>query len=138
MIADENMVRKLIPQGDPMVMVSELISSDDLCTVSTLLIKEDNIFCSDGFFKEPGIVENIAQTAALRSGYHAFVNKEKPKVGFIGSVKKLMIYDLPKVNDYLETKVEVVSELFNAIIIKGEVKVGDKLIAKGNMNIFLQ
>ena len=138
MLADSKQVFQLIPQGIPMIMVDGLVSSDHAETVSTLTIVDDNIFCCDGVFNEPGIVENIAQTAALRSGYQASVANEKPVIGFIGSVKKLKIYNLPKVNDILITKVTVTTELLNAMIIRGETRVGDKLIAEGDMNIFLQ
>lgn len=138
MLADNKQVSQLIPQGIPMIMVDGLVSSDLSETVSTLTIVDDNIFCSNGIFNEPGIVENIAQTAALRSGYQASVNNEKPAVGFIGSVNKLKIYNLPKVNDTLITKITVTTELLNALIIRGETRVGEKMIAEGDMNIFLQ
>ena len=119
-------------------MVDGLISNDEAITISKLSLSKNNIFCSDGFFREPGIIENIAQTAALRSGYMAMVSGEKPKVGFIGSVKKLKIYHLPTDNDTLQTKVSILTSLMNVLIIKGEVFVNEELIAEGEMNIFLQ
>ena len=138
MLADKNKVIKLIPQKHPIVMVDGLISSDDTTTVSKLSITENNIFCRDGYFQEPGLIENIAQTAALRSGYEAMQKKEKPVVGYIGSVKRMEIYELPKVDDILLTKVTILNRLMNVLIIKGEVTVEKRLLAKGEMNIFLQ
>jgi len=138
MLADKNLVSKLIPQDHPIIMVDELISSTDSKTVSSTTIREDNIFCVDGFFREAGLVENIAQTAALRSGYEGYINNQKPTVGYIGSVKKLKIFDLPAVNDKIITEIRIVSELMNALIIEGEIRVGDRIIATGNLNIFLQ
>ena len=138
MLADKNKVIELIPQKYPMVMVDGLISSDDTTTVSKFSITENNIFCSDGYFQEPGLIENIAQTAALRSGYEAMQKQEKPAVGFIGSVKRLIIYELPSDNDTLQTKVTILNQLMNVLIIKGEIMVNTKLMAEGEMNIFLQ
>lgn len=138
MLADKKLVSTLIPQDYPMIMVDELISNNNLETSSSFLILEDNIFCSDGLFREPGLIENIAQTAALRAGYQAFVNNEQPLIGYIGSVKKLRIFGLPNINERLLTSVKIVSELMNAIIIEGEIKVGDSIVARGNLNIFLQ
>jgi len=138
MLADKNLVSQLIPQGHPIIMVDELISNTESVTVSSFTIKEDNIFCNDGFFREPGIVENIAQTAALRSGYEGYINNKKPAVGYIGSLKKLKIFELPAVKDKLITEIRIVSELMNALVIEGETRVGDRIIAKGNLNIFLQ
>jgi len=138
MLADKNKVTELIPQKYPMVMVDGLISNNEDSTVSQLILSKSNIFCSDGFFNEPGIIENIAQTAALRSGYMAMVSGGKPKVGFIGSVKKLKIYHLPTDTDIIQTKVSILTSLMNVLIIKGEVFVNEELIAEGEMNIFLQ
>ncbi len=138
MLADKNKVIDLIPQKYPMVMVDGLISNDETTTISKLSISNNNIFCSKGFFTEPGLIENIAQTAALRSGYEAMESNEEPTVGFIGSVKKMKIYELPKDNDVIYTKVTILTRLMNVLIIKGEVLLDSKLMAEGEMNIFLQ
>jgi len=138
MLVDSNNVIHLIPQKHPMVMVDGLISNDDSATISKLEITEQNIFCRNGYFQEPGLIENIAQTAALRAGYEADQNDEEPAVGYIGSVKRMKIYELPIDNDILSTKITIVNRLMNVLIIKGEVMVGVKLMAEGEMNIFLQ
>ncbi len=138
MLADKDKVIELIPQKYPMVMVDGLISNDETTTISKLSISNNNIFCSKGFFTEPGLIENIAQTAALRSGYEAMESNEEPTVGFIGSVKKMKIYELPKDNDVIHTKITILTRLMNVLIIKGEVLLDSKLMAEGEMNIFLQ
>ena len=97
-----------------------------------------NIFCKDEQFTEPGIVENIAQTAALRSGYEAYLKKREPDVGFIGSVKNLIINRIPKVGDMLITKVEVISELMGAMVVYGQTRIDNEIIAEGQLNIFIQ
>ncbi len=117
-------------------MVDGLIYSNTEKTISRLVLSKANIFCKSGFFQEAGIIENIAQTAALRSGYLARKSGKKPKTGFIGSIKRLTIFELPKDNDTLQTTVTVLHELMNATVIKGEVFVNNKLIATGEMNIF--
>lgn len=138
MLADSKKVIELIPQKEPMVMVDGLISSNENSTVSRLILAENNIFCKDGYFQEPGIIENIAQTAALRSGWEASEKNEKPAVGFIGSVKRMTINELPKDNDVLQTRITVLTSLMNVLIIKGEVVVNEKEMAVGEMNIFIQ
>ncbi len=138
MLADKNKVLELIPQKHPMVMVDGLISADEEITISKLSITKDNIFCGDGFFQEPGLIENIAQTAALRWGYDVAENNKEPVIGYIGSVKRMIIYVLPKDNDVIRTKITVTNQIMNVTVIKGEVMVGTKLVAEGEMNIFLQ
>ena len=138
MLAGKAEVYDMIPQAPPMAMVDGLISSDETLTVSQLSVNRQNIFCKDGFFHEPGLIENIAQTAALRAGYIARQNNEEVIKGYIGSVKKLKIYALPKDTDTLQTKITVQHELLNASVIKGEVFVNDKMMAEGEMTIFKQ
>ncbi len=130
-------VEKLIPQRKPMIMVDGLLQSDGLATISTLQIREDNIFVEDRQFREPGLIENMAQTAALRAGYEAIVSNKKPLVGFIGAIKRLQIYNLPKVGDQLETKIEIVNELLGAMIVHATTVVQGDLVAEADLSIFL-
>tara|TARA_Y100000031_G_scaffold151159_1_gene191837 strand:+ start:3658 stop:4074 length:417 start_codon:yes stop_codon:yes gene_type:complete len=138
MLADSKKVANLIPQKQPMIMVDGLISNDETVTVSKLSLSSNNIFCSGGYFQEVGLIENIAQTAALRSGYENMKNQEHPTVGFLGSVKNVVIFKLPKDNDILQTKLTILNRLTNVLIVKGEVFVDNTLVAEGEMNIFLQ
>jgi len=119
-------------------MVDGLQMSDAQQTISSLTVDTENIFVKDGFFREPGLIENIAQTAALRSGFEASETGSNPQVGFIGSVKKMKIYSLPEVGETLHTKLTILMQMENISVIKGEVSVNGNLIAEGEMNIFLQ
>ena len=73
----------LLPQTSPMLMIDALVSSDQEKTITNLTISEENIFCINGKFREPGIIENMAQTAAVRSGFNAKNNNEKLKTIFL-------------------------------------------------------
>ena len=68
MINVENF-QSLIPQKPPFVMVDKLFSVTETTTTTGFTIQADNIFVKDGVFKDPGLVENIAQTAAASAGY---------------------------------------------------------------------
>lgn len=63
---------------------------------------------------------------------------EKVPLGFIGSVDKLKIYDLPKNGMKLFTEITVVQEVFDITLISAQVKVEDKLIAECRMKIFIK
>ena len=138
MLIDSKEIQNLIPQKAPMLMVDGLVEHNESSLVSRLILSENNLFCKGGYFYEPGLVENMAQTAALRSGYEAFLKNEKPKVGFIGSLKNITIHELPKDKDVLQTKLTVLNELLQALIIRCEVFVEKKLMAEGEMTIFLK
>src|SRR5690349_15285664 len=105
MIDQQIDILSLIPQRPPFVMVGALIHYDEKVTRTSFTIREDNILVENGRFTEPGLVENIAQTAAARAGYISISENMPVQVGYIGSVKDLKIYDLPIVNDELETEI---------------------------------
>ena len=132
-------VHALLPQGDPIRMVDTLWSSDEVKTVSGFTINKDNMFVQDGEFIEPGILENIAQTAGLSLGYKNLhensLEGHLPTIGFIGAVKKLKIYKLPLVNDALRTTIVIGSKVFNVTSISGKAYLGTELIAECEMKI---
>lgn len=136
-ITDKNEVMELIPQRPPVIMVDKLLYNDEVRTISGFTILEENIFSEGGVLKEPGIIENIAQTAAARAGYYYKSKNEKPPIGFIGAVKNLFINFLPEVGKELVTEVKVETEVMNATVISAEVKCEDKIVAGGEMKIFI-
>ena len=138
MLVEKAEIHHYIPQKAPMVMVDQLLNSDEKKTTSNLTISAENIFCTEGCFTEPGIIENMAQTAALHAGYEAKSKHEKVKVGFIGAVKKLNINKLPKVNSTIETIITIINNFGNILIVKGEVNLDGELMAKCEMSIFTQ
>lgn len=136
MLINKHQVQSFIPQKSPFVMVDELLESNQQKSVSQFLITKENIFCKEDFFHESGLIENIAQTAALSAGYQAREKNEAVEKGFIGAVKRLKIYKLPLVGDTLTTSVQVLNNVMNASIIKGEIKINDVLIAACELTIF--
>lgn len=138
MLLEKSEVLNMIPQKPPMTMVDGLIVHNDTTTTSSLALNKQNIFCKNGFFHEPGLIENIAQTAALRAGYIAKKSNVDPQLGFIGAVKRMHIFELPCDTDILHTKITILNQLMNASIIKGKVYVSQKIMAEGEMTIFIK
>ena len=128
----------LIPQRPPIVMVDSFFGIEENHSYSGLTVTADNIFCETGKLQEAGIIEHIAQSAAARIGFLYTRQGEKVPLGFIGSVDKLKIYDLPKNGMKLFTEITVVQEVFDITLISAQVKVEDKLIAECRMKIFIK
>ena len=103
-------------------MVGKLTAFDEKRTVTETVIKEDNIFVSDGVFSASGLVENIAQTCAARIGYvNKYILKKGIQLGFIGAIRNLEITGFPKVGDVITTCVTVIDDvlgmtLANAVV----------------------
>ena len=136
-------VTSLIPQKAPFVMLDELIASDAVSSISGLTISEDNIFTQNGEFIEPGLIENIAQTGAIRAGYMFSKLKEEdgsvaPPVGYIGAVKGLKIAKLPKVGDHIKTILSIENQVFDITMVKGVIELKGEVIASCHMKIFVQ
>ncbi len=136
-IADGETIQMFIPQRTPMVMVEKLHKAEGGQTISSLEISESNIFCKDRLLQEPGLIENIAQTAAVGVGFeYKNENKDVP-TGYIGAVQKLTIHKLPKIGKTIYTEVNVEHKVFNTTLINGKITCGDELIADCKMKIFL-
>lgn len=130
-------VQHYIPQRPPMVMIGELVSSTPESTTTTLTITDDNILVHEGQFTEAGLVENIAQTAALHAGYNR--NQGEPvRLGFIGALKDLKIHTLPSVNQEIATTVTILHQIMDVTVIGGVVRRDGEIMAECEMKIFLQ
>lgn len=129
----------IIPQKEPFVFVDELMSHSETHTQSCFKIPKEHVFVeASGEFAGPGLIENMAQTAAIRSGYTAKLKNEKPKVGFIANVKNFEVNQYPQTGDTLITTVEDSGEIMGIKILLGNVMLNNKIIASGEIRVFLK
>src|SRR5215217_3797560 len=126
-------ILSLIPQKPPFVMVDELLFSDDNITRTKFIVPDDNVFVINGEFSEAGLMENMAQTAAAGSGNMARIENRSVTTGYIGQVKNLEVFELPKIGDELTTEIKIEVQVFDASIVSGSVWKGDDLIARCEM-----
>jgi len=131
-------ILSLIPQRKPMVMLDTFFEGNDTEAHTGLTVQADNLFCVNGLFTEPGLIEFIAQSASALAGYKAYRRQVTAPVGFIGEVKKFRVFRLPAIGELLRTSVYVLSEVLQISILTAEVKSGDETIARGQMKIFVQ
>lgn len=136
-LPDSDIVR-YIPQRKPIVMVDTLVAVHEKVTETSFLVRAGALFVEEGVLQEVGLIENIAQTAAAGVGYQCAVANEVVPVGFIGAIKNLNIEYLPKVGDLLHTRVEVLEEIFDMSLIKGESFVSGKRVLVCEMKIVLK
>lgn len=87
-ITDKDFIGKLIPQKSPFVMVDKLLHFEDRKVIAGLTVSEENIFTQNNIFAVPGLIEHMAQSVALYTGYQFFLKKEDPPTGYIGAIKK--------------------------------------------------
>lgn len=138
MLIAGNEILEYIPQRHPVVMIDKLLYAGADKTISGLLIEKENIFFNNGFLTESGLVENIAQTAAVGMGFRSRQEKKKVPVGFIASIKDLKIFQLPKVGDEIITEVVVTNQVMEVSIVKGIVFLNGEVLAECEMRIFIK
>lgn len=136
MLATRDDITKYIPQRHPIIMVHELVEADDDHAVTQLNIEPDNVFVSKEYFAEPGLVENIAQTAAMHVGYQCALKNIPIPIGYIAAVKDLKIRVLPKQNTRITTTVKVTNKVLDVTVVEGRVEQAGNLLCSCEMRIF--
>lgn len=136
-IGGKDFVETLIPQRFPFVMVDKLYSYSETELVSGFTIPNDALFLEKDTFLESGIIEHMAQSVALHTGYQFYLRNEIAPTGYIGSVKDIEISQLPKLHDEIITTVSILQEFGGITLVDVVTKLNDVEIAKGQMKTVL-
>ncbi|PKB15940.1 hypothetical protein [Flavobacterium sp. 5] len=136
-IGGKDFVKNLIPQKFPFVMVDTLYSYSETELVSGFTIPKDSVFLENDYLTESGIIENMAQSVALHTGYTFFLKGGLTPMGYIGSIKDLEIRELPKLNNEIKTTVYVLLEFGGITLVDVVSKLNDVEIAKGQIKTIL-
>ncbi|MET0760331.1 MAG: hypothetical protein ABWZ56_07915 [Flavobacterium sp.] len=136
-ILDKAFVENLIPQKFPFVMVDKLLMFSENEITAGLTVPENNIFVKDGIFQEAGLIEHMAQSVALYTGYQYFLKREPAPTGYIGAIKTIEILQLPKLGEEIETTVTVLHEFMGVTLVDIAVKLNDTEIACSQMKTVL-
>lgn len=124
-----------IPQRPPILMVDTFLECSNSLIITSFKIPEDHIFVQNGILRSAGLIENIAQTCATRIGW---LNRDKPvKIGVIGSISNLEITSFPAAGQTLITRVDILSEIFEATVVQAEIKCEGETIAHCDMKVFV-
>lgn len=132
-------IKELIPQREPIMMIDTFYGATETTGKSGLTVLADNVFCEDGQMREMGVIEHIAQTSAAYNGVKNKQNNgedSKPKLGYIGEIKKCQVTRLPKVGEQLVTEVVVSAQVMNVTLMDATTKIGDETIATCQIKLF--
>ncbi len=134
----QHSILPFIPQRAPFIMIDEILEASENQSTTSFVVREGHLFVENGSFTEPGLIENMAQTAAAGTGYSASQQGKPAPVGFIGALKNLQIKQLPQIGDTITTNISFVHQVMNAHIVQGTIRIGEKEIASCELKIFLQ
>ncbi|MCK5677388.1 MAG: hypothetical protein KAH72_02805 [Flavobacteriaceae bacterium] len=137
MLANIEEVKELIPQKAPFVMVDELLFFTQENLKSRFKISSSNLFVENNHLVESGIIEHMAQSVALHTGYQFFLQNKIAPTGYIGSIKNVVINRLPETGESLETIVDIIQEFMGVTLVNIEVFCKGEIIAKSQMKTVL-
>lgn len=137
-ITDLALIKKLIPHREPMIMVDALLYVDNLKAVSELTVINSNIFVENNTFSETGLIEHMAQTAALLTGYKYQSENLPIKEGFIAAIKSLNIERLPCTTDIISTAASIIYELAQMTMVQLTSSIEGQPIASAEMTLVLK
>ncbi len=137
MLISKKSTLDLLPQKTPFVLVDQLMDyGTDFCT-SIFKIPQEHVLIENNAVSSGLIIENIAQTAALHLGYTYHLSDKQPPIGFIAEIKDLHIIELPKIDDQIKTEIKIMHEVFNCLIVSGEILHDGHIIAYCTLKVFL-
>lgn len=131
-------IEKYIPQRAPFVLVHQLIEASDICAVTNFVIEKECVLVEGGKLQELGLIENIAQTAAVQIGYRCAQQSIAIPIGYIAAIKDLKIYELPVIGAKIRTEIEVINLVLNMTLIKGIVSLNDSVVCECEIRIFVK
>jgi len=134
---DKDFVENLLPQKNPFVMVDKMYSYTETSLISGLKIQNDNIFFQNDIFLESGLIEHMAQSVALHTGYQFYLKQEPAPTGYIGSIKDIEIKLLPILHDEIQTTVSILQEFGGITLVDVVTMINDIEIASGQMKTVL-
>lgn len=137
-ITDLANIKKLLPHREPMIMVDSLLEAGEGKATVGFTISKDNLFLSNNEFSETGLIEHMAQAAALYAGFKNYSEDNPAKEGFIASIKKLKIHKLPQIDAVLKTEVSIIHEIMVMTTVKLSTFINGVEIASAEMNTVLK
>lgn len=131
-------VYQLIPQRAPIVMVDALEEANETSALTGLTIAEGNIFLQNGRLQTAGMLEHIAQSAAAYLGWQTLSIGERPRLGYIGEIKRCEVHCHPSAGETLRTRLTLLAEVEGVRLIQAETCVDGGMVCTCQMKLFLK
>ena len=139
-------IANFLPHREPMLMVTSVLEIDDASVSTQFHITEDCVFLDNGELSETGLIENAAQAASGVVGQTFFEKDDlegtgNKLVGYISAIKKVEIFQLPKVGETIITKAKLLSRFdtgeMTMCSLEAHTFLAEKLIVSSIMNFLI-
>ncbi len=119
-------IEQYIPQRKPFVFIDTIDEVSATTARTRFTVTDDCVLVSEGMLPLSGLMENAAQTCAVRAGN---------KIGYIGAVKQMKATRLPRIGETLRTEATVAQEVLNICLMDVVTYVEDEQIASTTLKI---
>lgn len=119
-------IEQYIPQRKPFVFIDTIDEVSATTARTRFTVTDDCVLVSEGILPLSGLMENAAQTCAVRAGN---------KIGYIGAVKQMKATRLPRIGETLRTEAVVAQEVLNICLMDVVTYVEEEQIASTTLKI---
>jgi len=132
-ITSNEILLKCIPQRNPIVMVDALFAFNENEVSAGLTIDTNGLFIKNNVLQEPGLIEHMAQTVALHTGFGFYVKNQQAPMGYIGSIANLKINRLPIAGENIHTTATILQEFAGITLVDIICQIKSETIATAQM-----
>ncbi len=131
-------IQELIPHRAPVICVDALTGISEKGGRSSFAIPTNFIFLENQRISSAGLMENAAQTMAIRMGYVQKMKEERIKLGFIASFKNVEVFGYPQVGQMLTTDVFNLRQTLNMTTASVSTFCNERLVFSGEINVVVE
>lgn len=127
-------IHELLLQQEPFVIVERLTGFDDRHTSTETIVRPSSFFVKHGVLTPCGVMENIAQTCAVRIGYiNKYILHRDIQIGVVGALQGMEIGFLPHEGDVLTTRVEVQADMQDMVLLKAVAECAGRVVTSAKV-----
>lgn len=134
-------IHAYLPHTYPMLAVDKILEIHSEGVVCAYTVPADSVFLDGEHLSEVGLIENAAQAASciVAQGYSS---EGKEVIGFISSIRTVLIHHLPPTKATIVTRATLLSrydgENYSTCRLQCRTFHGEMLLLEGEINLFIQ
>lgn len=134
-LASDHQLQSYLPHRKPFLLVDTLFECSENDARTGFEIPNHHILVKNQKLTTGGLIENLAQSAALHLGYISEKKGIPPRKGYIAAIKNMEIYNLPGIGNQIISHISIKDTIFNVTLIEGSVYSGSSMLAKAELRV---
>lgn len=129
-------IEELVPHRSPMCLLDEVVDKTESSITCKLILRPDSTFVRQGRVRAAVTIEYMAQCVAAYAGYEQYDKGEKPRVGYLVSVREAVFEeDFLYVGDELLVRAESSWETDRSAVFECEVHKAGRAIVRATLGV---